>query len=528
MKIVISGRAAALDATTKREITQAEELKKLDGVVCTEDTCCAHLGPKFEKIGLAGGQIRLAYVADTNQLRVATDYQAPRQLKPNELQVLVKETTAQWSGGIGESNFWQEVRPGVTLDLSPSFLDRDLRTEQIDDGLKPPRKRVSPLLKAVESGDLEKIKKLLARGEDVNARDKHGRPALHLAIWKNQIAAARLLIEQGADVTARDLTQQTALHVVCAVTATSAELVRALLEKGADVNARDSRGETPLMYAGRSGHFDIVKMLIEHGADVNLREGQTALMHTHHLEVIKYLLEHGADPNIRNEHGMTCYENALFQAGDLPRTDRYERWYPAAELLLATIRRRADEGDAVSQYTLATLHERGVGMPKDEQQAFRGFERSARNGCRLALVRLGLCHQNGTGTPPDPARAMEYCRRAAEAGVPLAMGVIGECFAEGNGVARDAAEAVTWYRRGAEIDPATQARPHEVFDFRNGGGACRAQLGECYEEGQGVARDLHEALKWYRAASALGFHQVEPALKRVEGALQQEAATWRT
>jgi hypothetical protein len=393
--------------------------------------------------------------------------------------------------------------------------------------LNPSRKRFSPLLKAAEAGDVGKIEKLVARGEDINARDKRGRPALHLAIWKGHSDAARLLIERGADVEARDVAKgalvggQTPLHLLCRVTATSAGLVRALLCKGADVNARDSRGWTPLMWAAASGHGKIVKLLIEHAADVNLRdthennEGHTALMHTYHLGIIKLLLRHGADPNVRNDRGLTSYEAALFQARYNPR------WAPAAKLLLAAIRERAEEGDAMSQHTLADLQEREAGVPKDEKEAFRGFKRSARSGCRLALVRLGLCYQGGKGTAPGLARALEYYRQGAKAGVPLAMGILGECYAEGRGVTKDLAEAVRWYRRGAEIDPATQAQPGEIYDFRNGGGACRAQLGECYEEGKGVAKDLHQALKWYEAAAQVGFDYVEPAIKRVKGALKQ-------
>jgi hypothetical protein len=256
MRIIIDGRAIALDSTTKQEITQPEELKKLDGVVYTEDSCCEYLTSELDEIGLTGGLLRLAYLAEKNQLRVITDYQSPRELKPKELKALVKETRAQWSDGIGESYYWQQVHPGVAVDLSPLVQEQDLHTEQIDDGIKPSRKRFSPLLKAAEVGDLDKINKLLAKGEEINVRDKRGRPALQIAIWKQHFNAALFLIERGADVNAReiskqDLTEQAPLHVACRLAVTSLGLVQALLQKNADVNATDSRGWTPLMWAGR-------------------------------------------------------------------------------------------------------------------------------------------------------------------------------------------------------------------------------------------------------------------------------------
>ena len=526
MKIIISGRAAALDATTKEEIVQPEELEKLAGVVYTEDSCCSYFPRDLHEIGMTGGLLRLTYIPGTNQLRVMTEYQSPRTLKAKELKALVKQTTAQWSDGIGESSFWQEVRPGIALDLSP-LKRQDVHAEQVDDGLRPSRTKFSPLLKAVEVGDLDKIKKLLAKGEDINARDKFGRPALHLALWKKHIDAARLLVNQGADVNAQEISKEdlsagTALHVLCRVAAPSPELASALVDNGADVNARDARGWTPLMWAGANGRAEIVRLLLALGADVNVRdtykhnEGHTALMHTTNLEVIRLLLEHGADPNIRNERGLTAYETALLQAGG-PATGARERWMPAAELLLDWIRRRASEQDGMSQYTIATFYARGVeGIPKDEKEALRGFEQSASRGCRLALSRLGWCHLSGQGTTIDQGRALEYLKQAAAAGVPLAMGILGECYEKGEGVAEDTAEAVKWYRRGAEIDPTALAEPAELFDFRNGGGACRAELGECYEKGKGVAKDLREALKWYEAALRLGFDQVKPAIERLE------------
>lgn len=64
MKITISGHATAIDAATKQEISAAEVLKKFDGVLNTEGSCCDYLPDRLEEIGLIGGQLRLAYFAD--------------------------------------------------------------------------------------------------------------------------------------------------------------------------------------------------------------------------------------------------------------------------------------------------------------------------------------------------------------------------------------------------------------------------------------------------------------------------------
>eukprot|EP00245_Coleochaete_scutata_P017141 TRINITY_DN8262_c0_g1_i10.p1 TRINITY_DN8262_c0_g1~~TRINITY_DN8262_c0_g1_i10.p1 ORF type:complete len:156 (-),score=32.91 TRINITY_DN8262_c0_g1_i10:203-670(-) len=58
----------------------------------------------------------------------------------------------------------------------------------------------------------------------------------------------------------------------------------------------------------------------------------------------------------------------------------------------------------------------------------------------------------------------------------------------GNGVAKDLTEAVKWFRLLAEQGDAL--------------GQCN--LGVCYEIGYGVAKDLKEAVKWYRRSAEQG------------------------
>ena len=70
---------------------------------------------------------------------------------------------------------------------------------------------------------------------------------------------------------------------------------------------------------------------------------------------------------------------------------------------------------------------------------------------------------------------------------------LGVCYANGTGVAKDEAEAVTWFRRAA------------------GQGHAKGQssLGLCYANGTGVAKDKIEAAFWY-GKSALQYHAMVP------------------
>jgi len=59
------------------------------------------------------------------------------------------------------------------------------------------------LIDAVYEGDLEKVKKLLDEGEDVNARDDYGRTPLHYASIYGIVDVVKFLVEKGADINAK-------------------------------------------------------------------------------------------------------------------------------------------------------------------------------------------------------------------------------------------------------------------------------------------------------------------------------------
>jgi hypothetical protein len=202
MRIIISGPATAFDSSDN-PVTDAEQLKKLDGLVAGDDVCSDYLGGELDEIGLTGGAVKIAYDSVTKRLRVVTEYHCHRKLKKGELKALADETQGQWSDGIGEGGFDDYAeQTGITVSPFPTIIEKCTVTiEQIDDGVKtPPRKRTSPLFKAAESGDIDKIKKLLAKGEDINCRNKYDWTPLIAAIRCRKTDVALLLIEQGADV----------------------------------------------------------------------------------------------------------------------------------------------------------------------------------------------------------------------------------------------------------------------------------------------------------------------------------------
>jgi ankyrin repeat protein len=178
------------------------------------------------------------------------------------------------------------------------------------------------LLEATNIGDKARIKALLEKGADVNARDKYSdETPLFIAVWKKpNIDIVRILLDKGAEVNVRNKYDYTPLFEAVFFARfdnLGLDMVKVLLDKGAEVNVRDRYDETPLFKAVRShyrgiyvANLDIIKALLDKGAEVNARDigGETPLFkatRSSKPEIVRALLENGADVNVCDSIGLT-------------------------------------------------------------------------------------------------------------------------------------------------------------------------------------------------------------------------------
>jgi ankyrin repeat protein len=100
---------------------------------------------------------------------------------------------------------------------------------------------------AVRRGDAEIVRDLLARGIDLNARDRHGQTGLMLAAHGGQLATVQLLIDHGANL---NVTAKYGLSaMMLAVVAGHKQIALALARAGADLTLR---GTGAPGFAGRT------------------------------------------------------------------------------------------------------------------------------------------------------------------------------------------------------------------------------------------------------------------------------------
>ncbi|HWE93400.1 MAG TPA: ankyrin repeat domain-containing protein [Tepidisphaeraceae bacterium] len=250
MKIVISGRATAKDRRTGQPL-DPERLKALDGLLYDADVCSTYLNQSLLDTGLTGGRLQLAHTPAGDGLRVVTEYSCPTRLSHSELAKLTEETQGQWSDGIGEGCFEEYEREhGIAIDVWPMGVDRDVRTQQIDDGVTESgsAKASRELGAAVRKGDLEAVQAAIRSGADIESK-VGGFPVLHSAISNSHLAIVRFLLESGADANSLNVTGGLPL-TTCAfdrrvTDASAAAMATLLVEHGADVN-RELKGWTPL------------------------------------------------------------------------------------------------------------------------------------------------------------------------------------------------------------------------------------------------------------------------------------------
>ncbi|XP_069694753.1 death-associated protein kinase 1-like isoform X2 [Periplaneta americana] len=162
---------------------------------------------------------------------------------------------------------------------------------------------------ASSEGNVSGLQELLTLSTvDVNATNKHGETAAHLAAGHGQLAALTLLQKHGANLQNVDERGDTPL--MCAAKNGHVDAVRFLLQAGMVVGTQDKEGDTALHHASSRGHMECVRCLVEFGACLDMTNLQEAT--PLHIALVKrqahcamFLLHSGVDIDIQDKEGNT-------------------------------------------------------------------------------------------------------------------------------------------------------------------------------------------------------------------------------
>jgi hypothetical protein len=146
-------------------------------------------------------------------------------------------------------------------------------------------------LAAARKGDVAKLRELLDKGADVNAKTQYGATALAYACDKGHVEVVKLLLERGANVNVKD-TFYGEMPLGWALQRDNVEILKLLLDKGAQGRDR------VLMYGVRKGKIDIVKVALDKGelkAGI-LSSALGAATTAKQTEIVELLKQAGAVP----------------------------------------------------------------------------------------------------------------------------------------------------------------------------------------------------------------------------------------
>ena len=170
------------------------------------------------------------------------------------------------------------------------------------------------MLAALSGKDLSTVKLLIDRGANVNAKNKKNDTALIYAAADRDADILQALLDKGADINHQNNAGYSALIMAAAVEYRLAPL-KALLERGADLEAKNTNGDTALIRATYNGSIEMVRALLQKGAKVNMtgENDDTPLIKaaaTGKAELVGLLLEKGANVHARNRNGVTALMTA--------------------------------------------------------------------------------------------------------------------------------------------------------------------------------------------------------------------------
>jgi ankyrin repeat protein len=171
-------------------------------------------------------------------------------------------------------------------------------------------------LVAARNADAAAMKRELAAGAVVDARNRLGESALIIVLKKDRADLAGLLLDAGANV------NQAAVNGITPLMAASyaghEAIVKRLLAQGADPRPADRLNKTAMVYAAGEGRTAIVQMLVASGIgpDEVYANDLTALMWAAgygRTATVKALLDAGADRTRRDNRGKTAADIAREQ-----------------------------------------------------------------------------------------------------------------------------------------------------------------------------------------------------------------------
>ncbi|MFH1983183.1 MAG: ankyrin repeat domain-containing protein [Pseudomonadota bacterium] len=183
----------------------------------------------------------------------------------------------------------------------------------------------------VKNNNIEEMEKRISKKPYMELKSSFGVTPLMIAVDYGNIEAAKLLLRWKTDVSAREIVDMelgglgvTAMNLACRNKDLS--MIDLLINHGGDINERSGiNGESPFLIAVLSDDYEFINFILGKGADINIEfyDGETSLIYAvlkNDRKLAKYLLANGADVNFKNITGLTALDIA--RSWDVPAMEK--------------------------------------------------------------------------------------------------------------------------------------------------------------------------------------------------------------
>ena len=145
-------------------------------------------------------------------------------------------------------------------------------------------------------------------------------------------------------------------------------------------------------------------------------------------------------------------------------------------------------GSVAAMNNIGAAYENGIWAQKDRQKAVEWWSRAAERGeCNASTSMYYLLRKDSDDF--DPSKAYRSCAITAESGHPAALNNLGSCYENGIGVARNPEKAFSFYSQAYSLS-------HDSKIVTN--------LARCYTHGIGTKQDVMKGVQLFNEAIEMG------------------------
>jgi len=165
------------------------------------------------------------------------------------------------------------------------------------------------------------------------------------------------------------------------------------------------------------------------------------------------------------------------------------------------MKKSAEQNYSPAQYNLGAMYYSNEAITQDLEESFAWHSKSAKNNDTEASYRsqynLGWAYETGSGVSKNLKLASDWYLKASNNNIARAQSKMAEFFYKGTGADQDYAKSIYWAKKAAE-----QGSVNGYY-----------WLGMCYENGNGIEKDLVNAYKFFYLAAKLDKNPEEDRVK---------------